>query len=139
MVLASACVLLTLLAIMMLSPFASQFDENGSSRGAASYYEIDSLIDANNYQSALKMVDSIIAENNNGLGRFSYFDRFLSDEDYEDASERRTEIYDLQWKRIEILQASGDTERLKPELKRYSRIVGFNQEEAKAMLNKINA
>lgn len=138
MVLASACVLLTLLAFMMLSPFASQFDENGSSRGAASYYEIDSLIDANNYQSALKMVDSIIAENNNGLGRFSYFDRFLSDEDYEDASERRTEIYDLQWKRIEILQASGDTERLKPELKRYSRIVGFNQEEAKAMLNKIN-
>jgi hypothetical protein len=47
MVLASTCVVLALLTVMMFSPLASQFDEEGSSRGAASYYEIDSLIDAN--------------------------------------------------------------------------------------------
>lgn len=138
MVLASNCIVLALLTVMMFSPLASQFDEEGPSKGAASYYEIDSLFEAQNYQSALQMIDSIIADNSNGLNRFAYFDRFLSDEDYEDASERRAEIYDLQWKRIEILQASGDTESLKQELKHYSRIVGYNQEEAKAMLNQIN-
>lgn len=134
----SSCIVLTLLAIIMFSPFASQFDKDGASRGAASYYEIDSLIETQNYQCALQMVDSIIADNNNGLGRFAYFDRFLSDEEYEDALERRADIYDLQWKRIEILQASGDTESLKRDLKRYSRIVGYHQEEAEAMLNLIN-
>ena len=137
-VLGSTCVVLALLTVMMFSPLASQFDEEGSSRGAASYYEIDSLIDANNYQSALQMVDSIIADNSNGLYRFAYFDRFLSDEDYEDVSERRAEIYELQWKRIEILKVSGDTENLKRDLKRYSRIIGYHQDEAKAMLNQIN-
>ena len=38
-VLASTCVVLALLMVMMFSPLASQFDEEGSSRGAASYYE----------------------------------------------------------------------------------------------------
>ena len=84
------------------------------------------------------MVDSIIADNSNGLNRFSYFDRFLSEEDYEDASERRAEIYELQWKRIEILKVSGDIENMKRDLKRYSRIIGYHRKEAKAMLNQIN-
>ena len=137
-VLTSTCIVLALLTVMMFAPLASQFDEEGSSRGAASYYEIGSLIDANNYQRALQMVDSIIADNSNGLNRFSYFDRFLSEEDYEDASERRAEIYELQWKRIEILKVSGDIENMKRDLKRYSRIIGYHQEEAKAMLNQIN-
>ena len=138
MVLASTCIVLALLTVMMFSPSASQFDEEGPSKGAASYYEIDSMFEAQNYQSALQMVDSIIADNSNGLRRFAYFDRFLSDEDYDDVSERRAEIYEFQWKRIEILKVSGDTENLKRDLKRYSRIIGYHQEEAKAMLNLIS-
>lgn len=44
MVLASTCVVLALLAVMMFSPLASQFDEDGVLRGASSYYEVDSLV-----------------------------------------------------------------------------------------------
>lgn len=140
MVLASFLVVLALLAFMVLSPLAFQSYNDGDVAlgGMSDYYVIDNLVEERNYQAALIIVDSIIVDNNDGLGRFAYFDRFLPDEEFENASKRRSVIYDLQWKRIEILQASGDIENLKHDLKRYSRIVGYHQEEAKAMLNLLN-
>lgn len=138
MVSVSICSVLVLLAIMMFSPLAVQFDDEGPAKGAASYYEIDSLMEAHNYQRALWMVDSAIADNGDGLHEFPYFDRFFSDEDYYESLIRRAEIYDLQWKRMEIEMAIGETENLKRDLKRYSRIVGCHLENAKAMLDRIN-
>lgn len=135
----SIIMVLALLTMMMFSPFASQYyDGDVVLSGSTNNYDADGLIEAHDHQRALQMLDSIIADNSNGLPRFAYFDRFLSDEDYEDALERRAEVYDLQWKRIKILKISGDTENLKRDLKRYSRIIGYHQDDAKAMLTQIS-
>ena len=126
-----------LVGVMILSPLASQFDDDGLSRGAASEFELDSLVEAKEYQSALVRVDSIIADKKSCLPRFAYFDRFLSEQERYDASVARAEIYDLQWKRIEILKAKKDEATLKSALEDYADIIGYNQERAKALLKQI--
>lgn len=135
---ASSLAVVILVGVMMFSPLASQFDdEGGAIKGAASEWELDSLIDAKAYQIALVRVDSLITEKGRDLPRFAYFDRFLSEQERYDASILRAEIYDLRWKRIEILQAKHDEEALKKALEEYSGIIGYNQKQAKTMLNKI--
>lgn len=134
---ASTLSVVILIGVMIFSPLASQFDDDGLSRGAASEWELDSLVQAKEYQSALVRVDSIIADKKSGLSRFAYFDRFLSEQERYDASVTRAEIYDLQWKRIVILQAKKDEVALKSALEDYADIIGYNQERAKALLNQI--
>lgn len=134
---ASTISIVILVSVMMFSPLASQFDDDGLSRGVASEWELDSLVQAKEYQSALVRVDSIIEDKENGLPRFVYFDRFLSEKERYDASVARAEIYDLQWKRIEILQAKKDEAALKSALEDYADIIGYNQERAKTLLNQI--
>ena len=134
---ASTLSVVILICVMIFSPLASQFDDNGLSRGAASEFELDSLVEAKEYQSALVRVDSIIADKKSSLPRFAYFDRFLSEQERYDASVARSEIYDLQWKRIEILQAKRDEAVLKSALEDYADIIGYNQERAKALLKQI--
>lgn len=132
MVVGSSCLVLALLAVMMFSPLSEQYyDDGGAIRGV-----LDSIED---YHSALAITDSLIAVKSEGLGRFAYFDRFLSDDEQYDATVKREEIYELQWERIEILNAMGDDENLKTALKDYCKIIGYHQDEAKAMLNQINA
>lgn len=134
---ASTISVVILVSVMMFSPLASQFDDDGLSRGGASKWELDSLVQAKEYQSALVRVDSIIADKESSLLRFAYFDRFLSEQERYDASVARAEIYDLQWKRIEILQAKRDEAALRSALEDYADIIGYNQERAKALLNQI--
>ena len=134
---ASTLSVVILIGVMIFSSLASQFDDDGLSRGAASEFELDSLVEANEYQSALVRVDSIIADKEGGHSHFAYFDRFLSEQERYDASVARAEIYDLQWKRIEILQAKKDEAALKSALEDYAGIIGYNQERAKALLNQI--
>ena len=134
---ASTLSIVILVGVMMFSSLSSQFDDDGLNRGAASEWELDSLVQAKEYQSALVRVDSIIADKKSGLSRFAYFDRFLSVQKRYEASVARAEIYDLQWKRIEILQAKRDEAVLKSALEDYADIIGYNQERAKALLNQI--
>ena len=134
---ASTLSVVILVGVMVFSPLASQFDDDGLSRGAASEWMLDSLMRAKEYQSALDKVDSIIADKNSGLPRYAYFDRFMSEQERYEASVARAEIYDLQWKRIEILQAKRDEAVLKSALEDYSYIIGYNQERAKTLLNQI--
>lgn len=134
---ASTLFVVILVGVMIFSPLASQFDDDGLSRGAANEWELDSMVEAKEYQSALVRVDSIIADKESDLPRFAYFDRFLSEQERYDASVARAEIYDLQWKRIEILQAKNDVVTLKAALDDYADIIGYNQERAKALLKQI--
>ena len=134
---ASTLFVVILVGVMIFSPLASQFDDDGLSRGAANEWELDSMVEAKEYQSALVRVDSIIADKESDLLRFAYFDRFLSEQERYDAFVSRAEIYDLQWKRIEILQAKKDEAALKSALEAYADIIGYNQERAKALLNQI--
>lgn len=133
---ASSIFILVLFGVMVFSPLASQFDdEGGAIKGGMSEWDIDSLVEAKEYQTALNSVDSVITEKGHGLPRFAYFDRFLSEKERYDASVLRAEIYDLQWKRIEILQAKNDNVALRAALEDYSGIIGYNQERAKSLLN----
>lgn len=134
---ASTLSVVILIGVMIFSPLASQFDDDGLSRGAASEFELDSLVEAKEYQSALVKVDSIIADKKSALPRFAYFDRFLSEQERYEASVARAEIYDLQWKRIEILQAKRNEVMLKSALEDYAGIIGYNQKRAKALLKQM--
>lgn len=135
---ASSISILILFGVMVFSPIALHFDDESLSRGTGYDWELDSLVETKEYQTALNRVDSIITEEGQDLPRFAYFDRFLSEKERYDASVQRAEIYDLQWKRIEILQAKNDNAPLKAALKDYCCIIGYNQERAKSLLNQIN-
>ena len=134
----SSLSILILVGIMVFSPLAMQFDDDGLSRGAFNKEEIDSLVLSKEYQMALNKVDSCIAEKSQNLPRFAYFDRFFSDKKkrYE-TNVLRSQVYDLQWKRIEILLAKKDYATLKSALQDYSRIIGYNQNQAIDLLSQI--
>lgn len=134
---ASSLSVIVLVCMMFFSSIASQFHDSGVIRGSENTWQIDLLVEQGNYSSALSLVDSLISEKRIGLPRFAYFDRYLSEEKRYDASVARKEIYDLQWKRIRILQAKRDETALKDALEDYADIIGYNQERAKVLLNLI--
>ena len=137
MICSSSLLVIVLVGVMIFSPLASQFNEKAVFRGGGSEWELDSLMQSKEYQKALAIVDAEIEEMSCGLPRFAYFDRFLSEEERYDASIRRAEIYDLQWKRIEILEAKNDVKALKEALRDYSSVIGYNQTSAKTKLNQL--
>ena len=87
----------------------------------------------------MNLVDSLIEVKSQNLPRFAYFDRFLSEDEQYDVPNARAEIYDLQWKRIEILKTMGRTDDLRDALKDYSKVIGYNQNAAKSMLKQLNS
>lgn len=133
----SSLSIVILVGVMVFSPLASQFNDGGLNRGYSDEWKLDSLVEVKEYQHALVRVDSIIADKKRRLPHFAYFDRFMSKKERDDASVARAEIYDLQWKRIEILQVKRDEAALKSALEDYADIIGYNQERAKALLNQI--
>lgn len=134
----SCSVILFLFGMMLFSPLSTQFREwGGAGRGISCESDINQLLDEEEYQAALDLVNSEIEENSEDLPRFAYFDRFLSQEKRYEASLARMEIYELQWKRIEILSVLGDEDLLRKSLKEYVHIIGYHQEEASLMLNEM--
>lgn len=133
----SSLLVFVLVGVMMFSPLATQFNEKEVFRGGSPEWELDSLVQSKEYQKALTKVDAEIEELSRDLPRFAYFDRFLSEEKRYDATLRRGEIYDLQWKRIEILEAKNDVEALQDALQEYCNIIGYNQTCAQNKLNQL--
>lgn len=126
-----------IVGVMVFSPLATQFGEGGALRGESSAAELDSILSSQDYSTALHWVDSCIAENERDLPRCAYFDRFLSEEKRYKVSVKRAEIYDLQWTRISILKQMDEKEALVKDLEDYCGIIGYNQEQAKEMLNQM--
>ena len=120
-----------------LNEFAKDAEPGTTIQELFNEWELDSLIEDKEYQNALSRVDSIIADKGHDLSCFAYFDRFLPKKERYDAGVIRAEIYDLQWKRIEILHAKSDEAVLKSALEDYADIIGYNQERAKALLKQI--
>ena len=54
-----------------------------------------------------------------------------------DVANARSDIYELQWKRIEILNDLDDKEALIVALRQYSKVMGYNQDEAETMFEKL--
>ena len=137
MIIVSGIVVFGLLGFMFFSPLSSQFIEKGSVRGESWETEISEYITTKNYPQALLVVDSIIESKQEGLPRFSYFDRFLEEEKRVDVANSRADIYELQWKRIGILKELGNRALLVEALNDYCTVIGYNQDKAMTMLDSL--
>lgn len=134
----SGVVIITLVGIMFFSPLASQFTDEGIRNGSLWEVEVDEYLSTDRAEIALELVDSIIAVKEQNLPRFAYFDRYLSENERMDVANARADVYDLQWKRIEILKATGQTDALHDALVDYVDVIGYNQEAAEALLKHLN-
>lgn len=134
----SGAIILSLVGFMIFSPFSSQFTEAGVRRGSLCEVEISELLNSGMNDQALELVDSLITTKKLSLPVLAYFDRYLPEDERMDVANARVDIYELQWTRIEILAKLNDTNELRGALKDYSTVIGYNQEEAKAMLEQLN-
>lgn len=135
----SSVAILGLIGVMLFSPLSSQFADDSISRGSSWEMDIDEFINANQTDRALNLVDSLIEVKSQDLPRFSYFDRFLSEDERMDVANARADVYELQWKRIEILKATNQTDALRGALEDYVDVIGYNQEAAEDLLKQINS
>lgn len=135
----SSVVILALVGVMFISPLSSQFTDDSVSRGSSWIIDVDELINENQEEQALRLVDSLIEVKSQDLPRFAYFDRFLSEDERIDVANARADVYELQWKRIEILKATNQIEALRGALEDYVDVIGYNQEAAEALLKQINS
>lgn len=135
----SSVAILALVGVMFFSPLSSQFTDDSISRGASWEMDIEELINANQYNQALNLVDSLIEVKSQNLPRFAYFDRFLSEDERMDVANARADVYELQWKRIDILKATNQINALRDALEDYVDVIGYNQDAAKALLKPINS
>ncbi|MBR4295086.1 MAG: hypothetical protein IKT53_08885 [Bacteroidaceae bacterium] len=134
----SSVAILALLAVMFFSPLSLQFADEGGVRGGVLTLEIDELIGAGRQEQALRMVDSLIEAKSKNLPSLAYFDRYLSEDEQYEVANSRADIYDLQWKRIQILGQTNQTAALRKALKRYANVIGYNREAAEAMLKHLD-
>ena len=139
MIIVSGIIVFGLVGFMFFSPLSSQFTEAGTVRGESWETEISEYISTKNYPQALPVVDSIIESKHEGLPRFPYLDRFLAEEERVEVANARADLYELQWKRINILKEMGNRASLVEALKDYCSVIGYNQDKAKAMLNSLES
>ena len=135
----SSVIIIALVGVMFFSPLSSQFTDDSVSRGSSWIIDVDELINENQEEQALRLVDSLIGVKSHNLPRFAYFDRFLSEDERMDVANARADVYELQWKRIEILKATNQINALRDALEDYVDVIGYNQEAAEAMLKQINS
>ena len=135
----SSVVILALVGVMFFSPLSSQFTDDSVSRGSSWVIDVDELINHNQEEQALRLVDSLIEVKSQDLPRFAYFDRFLSEDERMDVANARADVYELQWKRIEILKATNQMDTLRDALEEYIDVIGYNQEAAEGMLKQLNS
>lgn len=138
LIIGSGIMIIILVGIMFFSPLSSQFTDDGFSRGSSWEMDINELLNTNQTGQALNFTDSLIEVKSQDLPRFAYFDRFLSEDERMDAANARTDIYELQWKRIEILEATNQTIELRKALEDYVDVIGYNQVAAETMLKQLN-
>lgn len=135
----SSVIIIALVGVMFFSPLSSQFTDDSVSRGSSWIIDVDELINENQEEQALRLVDSLIEVKSHDLPRFAYFDRFLSEDERMDVVNARADVYELQWKRIEILKATNQINALRDALEDYVDVMGYNQKAAESMLNQLNS
>ena len=134
----SSVIIIALVGVMFFSPLSSQFTDDSVNRGSSWVMDVDELINHNQEERALRLVDSLIEVKSQDLPRFAYFDRFLSEDERMDVANARADIYELQWKRIELLKATYQVDALRDALEDYVDVIGYNQEAAESMLKQLN-
>lgn len=135
----SSAMIMALVGVMFFSSLSSQFADDSVSRGSSWEMDVDELINHNQEEQALHLVDSLIEVKSQNLPRFAYFDRFLSEDERMDVANARADVYELQWKRIEILKATNQINALRDALEDYVDVIGYNQEAAEVLLKQLNS
>lgn len=135
----SSIIIMALVGVIFFSPLSSQFTDDSVSRGSSWIIDVDELINENQEEQALRLVDSLIEVKSQNLPRFAYFDRFLSEDERMDVANARADVYELQWKCIEILNATNQKDVLRDALEDYVDVIGYNQGAAEALLKQINS
>lgn len=132
----SSCFILVLFSVMVLSPWSYQFD-GAASLSTSDVFRGDGDVFGESVDPELELaeISSSIESLSSALPSYSYFDRFYSKEKREEFKEARAEIYELQWKRIILLQETKQTETLKEVLKDYVKVIGHHQADAEHILN----
>ena len=133
----SSVIIIALVGVMFFSPLSSQFTDDSVSRGSSWIIDVEELINENQEEQALRLVDSLIKSQD--LPRFASFDRFLSEDERMDVVNARADVYELQWKRIEILKATNQINALRDALEDYVDVIGYNQEAAEVLLKQLNS
>lgn len=137
MVIFSGIAVMGLVAFMLFSPLSLQFTEECVRGSISSGDQVSDIISQKELLHTLDVVDSTISSKEKGLPRFAYLDRFLDEDERIVAANARADIYELQWRRIGLLKVTGDQASLVDALRAYSRIIGYNQAKAEAMLHSI--
>lgn len=135
----SSAMIMALVGVMFFSSLSSQFADDSVSRGSFWEMDIEELVNANQHNQALNLVDSLIEVKCQDLPRFAYFDRYLPEDEQMDVANARADIYELQWKRIEILKATNQINALRDALEDYVDVIGYNQEAAEVLLKQLNS
>lgn len=135
----SSVAILALVGVMFFSPLSSQFADDSVGRGSSWAMDVNDLVSSNQTDQALNLVDSLIEVKSQNLPRFAYFDRFLSEDERMDVANARADVYELQWKRIEILKATNQINALRDALEDYVDVIGYNQEAAEVLLKQLNS
>ena len=138
-IIVSQLLIMALIGILFFSPLSLQFTDDSVSRGSSWVIDVDEFINHNQEEQALRLVDSLIEVKSQDLPRFAYFDRFLTEDKRIDVANARADVYELQWKRIEILNATNQKDVLRDALEDYVDVIGYNQETAEALLKQINS
>lgn len=136
----SCCFILVLSSVMVLSPWSYQFDGAASPSKSDVFRGDDDVFgESTNPELELAEITTSIESLSSALPSCSYFDRFYSKEKRDEFKEARAEIYELQWKRIILLQETKQTEILNEVLKDYVKVIGHHQTDAEHILNSLSA
>lgn len=135
---ASVAAILLLVGVMFFSPLSLQFNDADAVRGSCQDMNINDFVDAGQAECALNIIDSLIGVKGKKLPRFAFFDRYLPEDERMNVANARADIYELQWKRIEILKATNQDSALCEALEDYVNVIGYNQETAEMMLKQLN-
>lgn len=136
--LGAACVIAAVVGgIVLLTPPSIQMNGDMAmpmSRDAGVVFgdEVD-------YASELAELDSIIEQKEDSLPSVTFFDRFKSEEKRMDLNKKRSEVYELQWRKICLLLQQGQQEALlRDELEEFVEIDGYHRERARELLEELN-
>lgn len=101
--------------------------------GDKSIARLDSMIAMKQYDRAIATVDSLIAECDKAVERFAQKDSLTAKDTYR-LSVCQDEIYELEWRRINLLVAVGQTQRAREALVKYVGKDGQYRQKAEELL-----
>lgn len=139
---AAACIAIGFFAVKPLfmtnsgRDFAMPSFDGSYMRSSSGFVRVDSLIGAKSYDLALRNVDSLYSVGASLLREYADQDS-LSERDAYKMDLLKSDQYELSWRRINLLMATGEKEQATKELKAFVDIDGPHKAEAQSLLKSL--